>query len=66
MGSSCMCLCGIVQRGSMKHLKIVLFSLIALILVPVVSFGWQGKVVGVSDGDTITVMHDARWERREN
>lgn len=24
---------------------------------------WDGKVVGVSDGDTITVMHDGRGER---
>jgi endonuclease YncB( thermonuclease family) len=24
---------------------------------------WQGKVVGVSDGDTITVMHDGKGER---
>jgi micrococcal nuclease len=24
---------------------------------------WQGKVVGVSDGDTITVMHDGKGEK---
>jgi endonuclease YncB( thermonuclease family) len=26
------------------------------------SFAWQGKVVGVSDGDSITVMHDGKGE----
>jgi endonuclease YncB( thermonuclease family) len=24
---------------------------------------WQGKVVGVADGDTITVMHEGRGEK---
>jgi len=26
-------------------------------------FAWDGKVVGVADGDTITVMHEGRGER---
>jgi micrococcal nuclease len=47
----------------MKHFKTVTFIVIALILTPLVSFGWQGKVVGVSDGDTITVMHDGKGEK---
>ena len=27
------------------------------------AYAWQGKVVGVSDGDTITVMHDGKGEK---
>jgi micrococcal nuclease len=27
------------------------------------AYAWQGNVVGVSDGDTITVMHDGRGEK---
>lgn len=32
-------------------------------LTPDLCFAWSGKVVGVSDGDTITVMHDGRGEK---
>jgi len=35
-------------------LLIVLFA----ILVPALAFAWQGKVVNVADGDTITVLRD--------
>lgn len=31
---------------------------IVFILIPTIAFAWTGKVVNVSDGDTITVMHD--------
>ena len=43
----------------MKHFQGYVFS-IFLILVTSVSqsFAWQGKVVGVIDGDTVTVMHN--------
>ena len=27
------------------------------------SFAWTGKVTGVADGDTITVLHDGRSEK---
>jgi endonuclease YncB( thermonuclease family) len=30
---------------------------------PIHASAWQGKVVGVSDGDTITVMHDGKGEK---
>ncbi len=30
---------------------------------PWLSWEWQGKVVGVSDGDTITVLHDGKGEK---
>ena len=37
----------------LKILKYILFC--ALLLLPLTSFGWSGKVVSVYDGDTITV-----------
>jgi endonuclease YncB( thermonuclease family) len=33
------------------------------LLIPQLSFAWQGKIVGVSDGDTITVMHSGKGEK---
>lgn len=40
------------------------FVVVLLILaVPAICRAWEGKVVGVSDGDTITVMHDGRGEK---
>lgn len=38
-----------------KHLLCAVFVLMAA-----TSWAWQGKVVGVSDGDTITVLRDGR------
>ncbi len=43
--------------------KHILLYLLILLLLPQLSFGWQGKVVGVSDGDTITVMHNGKGEK---
>ena len=43
--------------------KHILSYLLILLLLPQLSFGWQGKVVSVSDGDTITVMNNSRVER---
>jgi len=34
-----------------------------LILIPQLSFAWLGKIVGVSDGDTTTVMHSGKGEK---
>lgn len=45
-----------------QSMRLVALALV-LILLPGISFGWQGKVVGVSDGDTITVLHDRRNEK---
>ena len=39
------------------------FYLISVLILPSVSFAWQGKVVGISDGDTITVLHNNRGEK---
>ncbi len=34
-----------------------------LTIIPHLTFGWTGKCVGVTDGDTITVMHGSRAEK---
>ncbi|MGD9950550.1 MAG: thermonuclease family protein [Desulfobulbus sp.] len=42
-------------------LKVRIFlSLFLLIFIPSLSLAWQGKVVNVSDGDTIKVLHDGQ------
>jgi endonuclease YncB( thermonuclease family) len=43
--------------------KHIFLYLLILLLLPQLSFAWQGKVVGVSDGDTITVMHAGKGEK---
>ena len=43
--------------------KHIFIYLLILLLPPQLSFAWQGKVVGVSDGDTITVMHNGKGEK---
>ena len=47
----------------MKGFKKIIFCLIGLLVFPALSWAWQGKVVGVSDGDTITVLHDGQGEK---
>jgi len=37
--------------------------MILTLLFPSLSLAWQGKVVGVSDGGTLTVMHEGRGEK---
>jgi micrococcal nuclease len=34
-----------------------------LLLIPSLCWGWQGKVVAVADGDTLTVLHDGKKEQ---
>lgn len=46
----------------MKHYKIVIL-LVLLIILPVLSWAWSGKVVGVDNGDTIEVLHDGKGEK---
>jgi len=36
---------------------------LALFLVPATAVAWSGKVVGVIDGDSVTVLHDGRQEQ---
>lgn len=38
-------------------MKTILLTLIAILL-PCTIFAWQGKVIGISDGDTITVLRE--------
>jgi endonuclease YncB( thermonuclease family) len=47
----------------MRRQKISLVLFLVLIFIPALSWAWQGKVVGVSDGDTITVLHDGKVEK---
>lgn len=51
----------------MKGYEINKYGVISLFLmflfVPSSCWSWQGKVVGVSDGDTITVMHEGKGEK---
>jgi micrococcal nuclease len=37
--------------------------LILFMFIPALSFAWEGKVVGISDGDTIQVMHNGKAEK---
>jgi len=46
----------------MKNYKIVILLLL-LIVIPALSWAWSGKVVGIADGDTITVLHNGRGEK---
>lgn len=39
------------------------FAVLILFSVPQISLSWSGKVVGVTDGDTITVLNGTRTER---
>lgn len=42
----------------MRKLTIICFVAFALLGSPAFSKEWTGKVVGVTDGDTVTVLHD--------
>jgi micrococcal nuclease len=47
---------------TMKKSSLALL-LVLLVLFPSLSWAWSGKVVGVTDGDTITVLHAGRGEK---
>ncbi len=47
----------------MSRHKISMILILILILTPASLWAWQGKVVGVSDGGTITVSHDGKNEK---
>jgi endonuclease YncB( thermonuclease family) len=47
----------------MRRHKILLILLLVLILHPASSWAWQDKVVDISSGDAITVLHDGREEK---
>ena len=43
--------------------SIVWLVLILLLLLPCPAFAWSGKVIGVADGDTITVLRDKQPQK---
>jgi endonuclease YncB( thermonuclease family) len=51
---------GEVTTALLKTFFIIFFL---LVLFPVFCFAWQGKVVHVTDGDTITVLRDGKREK---
>jgi len=47
-----------------KRINSVLFlSLIVLVVLPCPAWAWSGKVIGVADGDTITVLRDKQPQK---
>jgi micrococcal nuclease len=48
------------KRQVNKRLTIFVFCLLLPLVFPTLLFAWEGKVVGVTDGDTIKVIKDDR------
>jgi len=46
-----------------RNSSIVWLAVILFLLLPCPAWAWSGKVIGVADGDTITVLHEKRPER---
>jgi endonuclease YncB( thermonuclease family) len=44
-------------------MKTALQTIILFLVFPFLCFGWSGECVGVSDGDSITVMHEGMAEK---
>ena len=40
----------------MKNLKIIPYLIIVLLVIPSILYAWEGKVVSITDGDTIKVL----------
>ena len=51
------------NRVEMYRHKISMILFLFLITTPAFSWAWQGQVVGVSGGDSVTVLHDGRNEK---
>ena len=47
----------------MNTLRKSAFCLLTILILPSLLWAWSGKVVGVADGDTITVLHNGKGER---
>lgn len=47
----------------MKTFNRAVIAIIMSLIIPAISLAWQGKVVNVSDGDTVTVLHDGKQEK---
>jgi len=52
---------GALRMYQIKIICLIIFLTLLTFIAP--AKAWDGKVVGVSDGDTITVMHNGRGER---
>ena len=46
-----------------KGFSIVLLAVLCFLLLPYPALGWSGKVIGVADGDTITVLRDKQPQK---
>ncbi len=51
-----------IQRTHAAPKAPVILLVCSLLILPIQAWAWQGKVVGVIDGDSITVMHDGQAE----
>ena len=43
-----------------RYFSVIYFFIFFFVVLPAIAMGWQGMVVGVSDGDTITVLHNGK------
>ena len=43
--------------------QILMLVIVLVLLIPLTASAWSGKCVGVSDGDTISVMHEGKAEK---
>ena len=42
---------------------VICLTLVVLVVLPCPAWGWTGKVIGVADGDTITVLRDKQPQK---
>lgn len=47
-------------RYAAQKAATIIFCLLLIWILPAISWGWQGMVIGVGDGDTITVIHNGK------
>ena len=52
-----------IPKTDLSGKTLIVLLLLSSVIVPKQTLAWQGKVVGVSDGDTITVLHDGKGEK---
>ena len=50
-------------RKRVLRAKLNIFIIFFVLVFPLGAFAWTGKCVGVSDGDTISVMHEGKAEK---
>ncbi|MHC1728592.1 MAG: thermonuclease family protein [Syntrophobacteraceae bacterium] len=47
----------------MKSFRNILSYTMLIVFIPTFAWAWQGRVVSVADGDTITVLHEGKGEK---